>query len=104
MSFTTTNCITKLLSLEDDNLIFSGEISESIVNKLKTIVFEATLTYSATTCPCCGNVNSNSIIKYGFKKTMVRILPINGQPAAINVKRITSIEYISKKLKQIVDL
>lgn len=87
MSFNITNCISKSLSLTDANITFTGEIHEESVKNLKTLVYEAILTYEATNCPVCGNVNSSRIIKHGSKKTMVRLLPVNGQPSAIRLKK-----------------
>jgi len=86
MSFNVTNCITKTLSLTDANITFTGEIIEESVNNLKTLIYEAILTYDSSSCPVCGNLDSSKIIKHGSKKSIVRILPVNGQPAAIRLK------------------
>ena len=87
MSINLSNCISKSLSLTDANITFTGEIEELMVNKLNTLVFKACLTYKAQICPCCGNSNASMIIKHGSKFAMVRLLPINGQPAAIKLKK-----------------
>lgn len=96
MSFNVTNCISKSLSLTDANINFTGEIHEESVKSLKTLVYEATLTYEATSCSVCGNVNSSRIIKHGTKKTMVRLLPVNAQPSAIRLK---NKDFYVKKVK-----
>ena len=87
MSFNVTNCITKTLSLTDANITFTGEIIEESINNLKTLVYEAILTYDSSSCPVCGNLDSSKIIKHDSKKSFVRILPVNGQPAAIRLKK-----------------
>ena len=87
MSFNISNCISKSPSLTEANITFTGEIHEESVKNLKTLVYEAILTYEATSCPVCGNVNSSRIIKHRTKKTMVRLLPVNGQPSAIRLKK-----------------
>lgn len=87
MSFNVTNCISKSLSLTDANITFTGEIYEESINNLKTLVYEAILTYDSSSCPVCGNLDSSRIIKHGSKKSIVRILPVNGQPAVIRLKK-----------------
>ena len=85
MSFN--NFTTKLLSITDANIIFSDEIYEKKINNLNTLVFNATLTYKSYHCPKCGNCDNKKIIKHGSKNSIVRILPVNGQPAAIELKK-----------------
>jgi len=81
MSFNVTNCISKSLSLTDANITFTGEIYEESINNLKTLVYEAILTYDSSSCPVCGNLDSSRIIKHGSKKSIVRILPVmDSQP------------------------
>lgn len=85
MSFN--NFTTKMLSITDANIIFSDEIYEKKINNLNTLVFNATLTYKSYHCPKCGNCDNKKIIKHGSKNSIVRILPVNGQPAAIELKK-----------------
>lgn len=85
MSFN--NFTTKMLSITDANIIFSDEIYEKKINNLNTLVFNATLTYKSNHCPKCGNCDNKKIIKHGSKNSIVRILPVNGQPAAIELKK-----------------
>ena len=47
MSFNSNDFIKDLLNLTDEYLIFSGNIPTEIVNKSKTKVFDAALTYDA---------------------------------------------------------
>lgn len=47
MSFNSNDFIKDLLNLTDEYLIFSGNIPTEIVNKFKTKVFDAALTYDA---------------------------------------------------------
>lgn len=76
-----------MLSITDANIIFSDEIYEKKINNLNTLVFNATLTYKSYHCPKCGNCDNKKIIKHGSKNSIVRILPVNGQPAAIELKK-----------------
>ncbi|MGX7072683.1 ISL3 family transposase [Helcococcus kunzii] len=85
MSFN--NFTTKMLSITDDNITFSDEIYEKLINNLHTIVFCAKLTYKSHSCPKCGNCDDSKIIKHGRKNSIVRILPVNGQPAAVDLKK-----------------
>lgn len=85
MSFN--NFTTNILSITDENITFLDETYKTTVNKLNTIVFVAKLTYKAKSCPKCGNCDDKRIIKNGSKNVMIRISPINGQPAAIDIKK-----------------
>lgn len=87
MSFNSNDFIKDLLNLTDEYLLFSGNISTEIVSKSKTKVFDAVLTYDAKVCPCCGNIEKGTIIKHGNKYSIARILPVNGMPAAIRIKK-----------------
>lgn len=81
------NFTTKMLSITDANIIFSDKTYEKKINNLNTLVFNATLTYKSNHCPKCGNCDNKKIIKHGSKNSIVRILPVNGQPAAIELKK-----------------
>ena len=87
MSTNTTNYISKMLSIKDNNITFLGEIYERKIHKLNTIIHKAILTYNPNYCTNCGNSNTNLIIKYGFKTCIVRIAPVNAQACAIELKK-----------------
>ncbi|MFM1539698.1 transposase family protein, partial [Helcococcus bovis] len=87
MSTNISNYISKTLSIKDENITFLGNIYNKKINKLNTNIHEAVLSYKATFCPKCGNINHSNIIKHGFKDTLVRLSSINGEPTAIKLKK-----------------
>lgn len=87
MSSNISNYISNLLSIKDTNITFFDNIYTKKINKLNTIVHDAILTYNASSCPNYGNCHKPTIIKYGFKNTIVRISSINSKPACINLKK-----------------
>lgn len=87
MSFITTHFTTKLLSIKDENITFSEELYEKKIKNTTYLVLNAKLSYSSRTCPHCGNVEENRIIKYGSKDSFVKLLPINGRPALLKLKK-----------------
>ena len=73
-----TNSITKLLNMEEPNLLFQENFLEerNIKNK-RCIVIKGTLTNDFKYCPKCGCINENTIIKKGSKKCLIKINKIS---------------------------
>lgn len=87
MSNNTTNFTANLLGITDENITFSNNIFTKEIHGLKTMIFEASLSYNPTVCPNCGNLETKRIIKHGFKAMFARVLPVNGNPCAIKLKK-----------------
>ena len=68
------NSITKLLNMEDPNLIFTENfIEERIINGKRCLVILGYLKNNFDYCPCCGCINENTIIKKGTRKSLIKI-------------------------------
>ena len=80
------NYITNLLGLKDNNIIFNDNIESEQIRGITYKVLFAKLTYKANSCPFC-NATSNLIIKYGTKTSKIKLLPLNGNPAILNLKK-----------------
>ena len=80
------NYITNLLGLKDNNIIFNDNIETEEIRGITYKVIFGKLTYKADSCPCC-NASGDSIIKHGTKSSKIRLLPINGLPAILNLKK-----------------
>ena len=82
------NFITNILQLQDLNINFSDKI---ITMKKKNILYNVIsglLTYTPDFCPVCGSINEkNSIIKYGTKSSDIKLLPFNGCPLILRLKK-----------------
>lgn len=76
MSFS--NSITKLLNMEDNNLIFNENFFEerTIKNK-RCFVIKGYLKNDFEYCPKCGCINDNTIIKKGTEKSLIKIIKIS---------------------------
>ena len=69
-----TNSITKLLNMEDPNLIFTENfIEERKIRGKRCLVILGYLKNNFEYCPCCGCINNNSIIKKGTRKSLIKI-------------------------------
>ena len=72
------NSITKLLNMEDHNLIFSENfIEERKIKGKRCIVILGYLKNDFDFCPKCGCINDNSIIKKGIDKCLIKINKIS---------------------------
>ena len=68
------NSITKLLNMEDPNLIFTENfIEERKIKGKRCLVIFGYLKNDFEYCPCCGCINENSIIKKGIRKSLIKI-------------------------------
>lgn len=73
------NYTRNILNIKDENIIFAENCLETIkIKGITTKVFRGKLTYTPSVCPNCGCLyesNSETIIKYGFKKNCKIKLP-----------------------------
>ena len=68
------NSITKLLNMEDPNIIFTENfIEERKIKEKRCLVILGYLKNDFDFCPKCGCINENSIIKKGSRKSLVKI-------------------------------
>ncbi|MBK5253854.1 MAG: ISL3 family transposase [Peptostreptococcaceae bacterium] len=84
----TSNFITELLQLKDPNIEFSKNISKIKKKNITYNLISAKLSYTPQYCPICGCVNEDySIIKYGTKPSDIKLLPCNGIPTLLRLKK-----------------
>ena len=68
------NSITKLLNMEDPNLIFTENfIEERRIKGKRCLIILGYLKNDFDFCPCCGCINENTIIKKGTRKSLIKI-------------------------------
>lgn len=87
MSFTINDFTLKLLSIKDENIKFIPDFKEKKVKGITYNVLYAILSYPVSCCPKCGCFNDSSVIKYGSKVSEVKLLPINGIPTLLRLKK-----------------
>ncbi len=72
------NFITKLLNMEDNNLIFNENFfEERTINNKRCFVIKGYLQNNFDYCPKCGVINNNVIIKKGTEKSLIKINKIS---------------------------
>lgn len=76
-----------LLSIKDQNITFLSDITTKKVKNITYTVIKAKLSYEADCCPKCGNYDSSRIIKYGSKVSTIKLLPNNGSPSLLELKK-----------------
>lgn len=83
------NYIVELLGLKEKGFILNENIiSYKTKNKVRYRVLHASLTDTPTHCSRCGSINENhSIIKHGFKSSVITIGDINHQPSLLQLKK-----------------
>ena len=80
--------IKSLLNLKDNNIFFDSNFVKDLnIKGIICKVFFAKLTYSPAHCECCGSVNHDSIIKYGFKNTLIKIPMISNYNTYIKLRK-----------------
>jgi len=73
-----TNSITKLLNMEDKNLIFTENfLEERKIKGKRCIVIKGYLKNDFDFCPKCGCINEKTIIKKGIDKCLIKINKIS---------------------------
>ena len=82
------NSITYLLQLKEKNIVFTDEFTQVKKKGVLYNVIHAILSYSQSYCPVCGSVNEhNSIIKHGSKPSDIKLLPFNGEPLILRLRK-----------------
>lgn len=88
LNMSISNFISNLLQLKDPNIKFSKEFSTIIKKHVTYTLITGTLTYSPDICPICGSIYENhNIIKNGFKPSDIKLLPCNGNPTILRLKK-----------------
>ncbi|UXV35630.1 transposase family protein [Staphylococcus sp. IVB6181] len=83
-----THCIAKTLDYKGKNITFSDDVQEVYFNLVRTLLFKGTLTYTPDCCENCGAVNENHrIVKNGKRKTMIKLMKIQGSPSYLELKK-----------------
>lgn len=79
--------IKTLLNIKDKNILFDDAfVSDKSIKGITSKVFHAKLTYSPHSCPCCGG-HGNSIIKYGFKTSLIKIIQVSNFNTYLSLKK-----------------
>lgn len=82
------NFITNLLQLKDLNITFSDHFTKVKKKGILYNMISGVLTYTPTACSVCGSVNENfSIIKNGTKSSDIKLLPCNGNPTILRLRK-----------------
>lgn len=84
------NDILNTLNLKDENIIFEENcLTEERIHDVSAKVYHAKLTGTPTCCAHCGCLNEKetSIIKYGSKTVLIKLLPVSGSPAYLRLKK-----------------
>lgn len=72
------NSITKLLNMEDNNLIFNENFfEERTINNKRCFVIKGYLQNNFDYCPKCRTINDNIMIKKGIEKSLIKINKIS---------------------------
>ena len=77
--------ITNLLNIKDKNLNFSDGIYHKVIKGVTHTILTAKLEYSDQVCPYCAS--NHSLIKYGFKSSVVRCSRAGDYPVLIDLKK-----------------
>lgn len=83
----TNNYILNFLGIKDKNIKFIKFSNNLRKNNVIYKVINAKLSYVAKACPICGNMEKNRIIKYGNKISNIKLLPLNGDPTILQLKK-----------------
>lgn len=82
------NSITKLLNMEDENLIFNENFfEERIIDDKRCFVITGYLKNDLEFCPKCGCVNDNSITKKGIETSLIKINKISEITSYLELKK-----------------
>jgi transposase len=83
-----TNSITKLLNMEDDNLIFNENfLEERIIDDKRCLVIMGYLENNFEFCPKCGCLNEDIIAKKGIDKCLIKINEISKLTAYLELNK-----------------
>lgn len=80
------NYILNLLNIEDPNIhILQNSIDDKVIRGIKHKVIYGVLSYTPSSCPCCGVTNTSfDIIKWGFKRhCKVKLPKISNFPSIL---------------------
>ena len=83
----TNNYILDFLGIKDKNIKFIKFNDKVRKNNTTYKVIDAKLSYVAKVCPICGNMEKNTIIKYGNTTSDIKLLPLNGDPTILRLKK-----------------
>ena len=82
------NSITKLINMEDNNLIFNENfLEEKIINNKRCLIIVGYLKNDLDFCPHCGCINNNTIIKKGIETCLIKINKISELTSYLKLKK-----------------
>lgn len=82
------NNILKILNLKDENIVFDENFySEEIINGVISQVYHGTLTYIPKSCPKCGCIYDNKIVKHGFKTSTITLPKVSNMNAYLKLRK-----------------
>lgn len=82
------NSITKLLNLKEKNLIFNENfIEEKQINNKRCLIINGYLYNSFDSCPHCGCVNNDTIIKKGTRLSKIKINKLSELTSYLYLKK-----------------
>ncbi|QQK07432.1 ISL3 family transposase [Miniphocaeibacter halophilus] len=83
----TSNYILDFLGIKDKNIKFIKFSNNMRKNNVTYKVIDAKLSYTPNVCPICGNMDKNAIIKHGNKISNIKLLPLNGDPTILKLRK-----------------
>lgn len=94
------NFITKLLNMEDNNLIFNENFfEERTINNKRCFVIKGYLKSNFDYCPKCGAMNNNIMIKKGIEKSLIKVNKISEITSYLELnKQVYKCKCCSKKI------
>ena len=82
------NSILKLLNMKDSNLIFDENFFEEMnIKNKRCLIIKGYLKNEFEYCPYCGCINSETIIKYGTKTSLIKIPKISGLDSYLKLNK-----------------
>ena len=70
--------ILKTLNMKDENIHFYKEfVKEENIKGKRCLVYQGYLTYIPEYCPKCGTIYDKKIEKHGFKKSLIKVIPVS---------------------------
>lgn len=77
--------ILDLLKIKDKNIRILDNIGELSIRGVNYTLLKGVLSYDVHVCPCCKK--AHTVIKYGFKMSRIKLLPVAGHPVLLELKK-----------------
>jgi len=83
-----TNNILKILNLKDENIKFLDKfVEETKIKGTRSLIFYGVLSFIPNNCYQCGVIFDNSIIKHGFKTSIIKLPKVSNLNTYLSLKK-----------------